>query len=952
MYLHRSIAFNPSVADQRGTTIAWTQDDLSVGYEVNPRVTETNVYDAGGNRRRTTFEYHPAFGLTSGILEYAANAATVLRRTHFEYKNDAVYVDRRIVGLLFRHTVYDGSWNLMSKAEYGYDWDWNGDMFQDTPAPATQHDRINYGPSFIVGRGNRSQVARFDVNDPNNINNTMVETKWRFNSTGSVLMERDHLWHEKFIAYGDAFSDSVNRNTFAYQTTITDADGFSSQVQYNFDFGATTRVQGPPPAGQAQGAIQTMTYNNLGQLERTTTTNNGAYRRFWYGPDYTASYATVNNVADEAYSIQVTDGMGRHILAASNHPGSSGGYRMTSTAYNSMGRLWKQSNPAEINSSLVPIGDDAAGLYYTEQTYDWRGRPLRTTHPDMSYREAAYNGCGCAGGEVVTLTDEGSFDTVTSSFKRRQQKFYSDVLGRTVKSELLNWQGGSLSSTTVNTYNARNQVTQVRQYAGTEASVTYQDSVVTYDGHGRLKTKHVPEQNAGTVTSWTYNLDDTVNSITDARGASRTFSYNNRHLVTSITYAAPGGSGITVPASVSFTYDAAGNRTKMTDGFGDHTYEYNQLSRLTQESRQFPVGIFSIGYSYNLAGQLSGMTDPFGAGFTYTRDVQGQFKALTGTPYAGFTNYITDIQYRAWGAPKNITYNGSNSTIAYNSRMQPTQFRLAVTGSGASIMREDYSYFADATLSSLTNLDDTAGNNPPMTLRYLSRAYRYDYVGRVTSSFGTGSGNQGLPFSQNYSYDQFGNMTARSGKYYNYNFSAPNTDTATYTNNRRSNWSYNADGEVISTPTTSTDFPRTMTYDAAGRLLSSVETGSFNIVTYSPAYDGNDKLVRESTNVSPGASQLSYIVRSTVLGGEVLTRLDASGNKLTTHVPAEGLLFATQRSSGSSGPLVMVTHRNPLGVSETGFAVYDPLGNYIPFTPHGNPRPPVGSYSSASMGGL
>ena len=38
---------------QKWTTMTWTQDNTSVGYEVNPRVTETNVYDAGGNRRRT-----------------------------------------------------------------------------------------------------------------------------------------------------------------------------------------------------------------------------------------------------------------------------------------------------------------------------------------------------------------------------------------------------------------------------------------------------------------------------------------------------------------------------------------------------------------------------------------------------------------------------------------------------------------------------------------------------------------------------------------------------------------------------------------------------------------------------------------------------------------------------------------------------------------------------------
>ncbi len=260
------------------------------------------------------------------------------------------------------------------------------------------------------------------------------------------------------------------------------------RVQYNFDFGATTRTQSPTPAGQSQGAIQTMTYNTLGQLERVTTVNNGAYKRFWYGPDYTASYATVNNVADELYSIAVTDGLGRVIGAAGNHPGSDGGYRLVNSIYDQLGRTWKVSNPTEVNNSWTPYGDDSAGIYYTQQTYDWKGRPLITTNPDGTTKEASYAGCGCAGGEVVTLTDEGTIDAGVA--KRRQQKIYSDVLGRTVKTELLNWQGGSPYSATVNTYNVLDQVTQVRQYAGPEGSGTYQDTTMTYDGYGRLKTRH------------------------------------------------------------------------------------------------------------------------------------------------------------------------------------------------------------------------------------------------------------------------------------------------------------------------------------------------------------------------------------------------------------------------------------------------------------------------------
>ena len=346
------------------------------------------------------------------------------------------------------------------------------------------------------------------------------------------------------------------------------------------------------------------------------------------------------------------------------------------------------------------------------------------------------------------------------------------------------------------------------------------------------------------------------------------------------------------------------------------------------------------------------MTDPFGASFSYTRDVQGRLKLVTGSPYAGTTSYVNDVTYRAWGAPKTVSYNGSTSTIGFNSRLQPTQFRLTANGNGASIIREDYSYFGDGRLNSLTDLDDTAGTNPPVSLRFLSRAYLYDHTGRVAFVYGTGNAGQGVPFNQTYLYDEFDNMTTRSGAYYNYNFSGPATDTATYTNDRRSNWTYNAEGQVISTPLTSTDRPRTMTYDAAGRMITSVENGQSSTVTYSASYDGGGQLIYETSNTSPGSTSASYIVRSTVLNGEVLTRLDQLGNKLITHVPSEGLLFATQRSSGGPGAYVNLTFRNPLGITETSKAVYDPLGNYIPFQASSDPRPPAGSYSSSSMSGL
>jgi YD repeat-containing protein len=318
--------------------------------------------------------------------------------------------------------------------------------------------------------------------------------------------------------------------------------------------------------------------------------------------------------------------------AASNHPGSFGGYSAQNTIYDLTGLAAKQSNPAETSDSWNFYGDDSAGWLYTQQTYDWKGRPLVTTNPDGTTKEASYGGCGCAGGEVLTLTDEGTIDDGVT--KRRQQKIYSDVLGRSVKRDVLNWQGGSVYSTTIKTYNGRDQITWVRQFDAANATIpedpndlscptgTCQQTTMTYDGYGRLKTKHLPQQDDDAATTYNYNVDDTVLSVTDPRGASQTLGYNNRHLVTSITYSAP--EGITPPSNVTYSYDAAGNRSSMTDGMGSISYLYDQLSRLTSETRSFAgLGTFPLTYAYNLGDELTRVTDPFGAQVSYNFDNAG-----------------------------------------------------------------------------------------------------------------------------------------------------------------------------------------------------------------------------------------------------------------------------------------------------------------------------------------
>src|SRR6201991_1816735 len=845
---------------QKWTATAWTQDNTTVGYELNPRVTETNVYDVSANPPRTGIEYGPyaQWGLPYGVREYGPDGTTEIRQTWTDYNLSQPYLDRRIIGLVsFVHVSNVLQWQ--SKTSFTYD---DPARLQATPAAATQHD-TSYNTSFTA-RGNVTSISRWDVTDSNNATKKLT-SYINYYTTGTPASTIDPSGHQSSLAYADSFSDSVNRNTFAYPTTVTDAGGFSTVAQYNFDHGATTRTQSPTPAGQSQGAIQTMTYNSLGQLERITTTNNGAYKRFWYAGDYVASYATVHNVADGLYSIQVVDGLGRVIGAAGNHPGSTGGYRLVNTVYDQMGRVWKQSNPTEVNNSWVPNGDDAVGIYYMQQSYDWKGRPLVTTNPDLTTKTATYAGCGCAGGEVVTLTDEGTLDG--GVVKRRQQKIYSDVFGRPVKTELLNWQGGSVYSSTVNTYNVRDQVTQIRQYAGTESSGSYQDTTMTYAGYGRLKTKHVPEQNAGANTVWAYNADDTINTITDARGATSTFTYNSRHLPPSVTHALTGHPNV----SASFAYDAAANRTAMTDGLGMTSYSYDQLSRLTSETRGFTgVGNFTLSYQYNLSNDLSSLTGPSPTTVNYTRDTSGRLITIT---RPGQT-LASAISYRASGVMKHMLYgDGSSMDVTFNTRLQPATFTIPGK------ISKSYSYHDDGALRFSSDAMD----------HRFDRAYGFDHAGRLKSALsGAEARGEGAttnrPYNQSYNYDALGHLSQRTLKTW---WTGDATIGNTYLNNRKVGWTYDADGR-------SSSMDGHYSYDAAGRN-NYLEISGPTLPTAALVYDGDGQQIRTiETFVDENfetQSEIKYYVRSTVLGGQLLAEVDASGQCTRTFVYAGPAVF-------------------------------------------------------------
>ena len=977
---------------KRKVMTIWTQDDETSPFVLNPRVKEANVYDPEGNRARTEIDYGDSFPLGNGmschlprvVIEYAANASTKLRSTRTTYNMATPYTDRRILGLVSVKELFEGdvSGALKSKVSFFYDNENGSTSIQGTDAPV-QHDNTAYTASFVSGRGNLSSVQRHNV-----VNGQSTTSRVRYNTAGAVVSSKDALDHETTTSYADSFSDGTPRNTLAYPTKVTDPDTFESTTKYDFDFGAVTSQRTPKPnettnVPESQRPEQVFTYDSVGRLEEITNSVNSANTRLEYSTSQSRvdTYQTIQAGLGEAHSFQIADGLGRVVASAKDHtPTTFSGQKMI---YDLMGRMIKTSNPTETTASGHPsdwntAGDDAAaGWIYTEQTYDWKGRPLVTTNQDGTTKSASYAGCGCAGGEVVTLIDEGTIDAGVA--KRRQQKIYSDVLGRTVKTEVLNWEGSStVLSATVNTYNVRDQVTLVRVYAGPEGGGSFQDTTMGYDGFGRLETKHLPQQqvdptnpNSTDHTTWTYNADDTVNTITDARGALTTFGYadTNRGLVKTIDRSMSGQPNSTT----SFSYDSVGNRLSMNDPSGTMSYAYNALSQMTSETRTFAgrPGSFTITYGgYNLGGSVLSISDPFGGQATYQYDSTGRLLSMGASGYnviyfdhglnQSISNplgqFVSEYKYRASGAPKQITFgNGVYETFLYNAKLELTRYDINnmnqfVPPNPSVTMSWTYDYYNDGRLNHANDLSDPK----------FDRKHDYGPDGKMTETY-TNRGARGLsysssdpdPYRQTIQHDVWGNMTSRTGRLYQ----LEQGDTATFSNNRRVGTQYDAEGNP------GVDFH---TFDAANKQVhykSSQHVGGccgfpavpdFEIMQ---TYDGlgqpasNRQITRTEQWVEgengPDLQGIDtqdgtiYFVRSTLLGGAVIAQLSLAPNgqlvKNRINIYGNGRLVAKEVHG-----FILFEHHNPVtgtsldveGHSNDRRAMeirnLDPFGSYVP----------------------
>ncbi len=439
----------------------------------------------------------------------------------------------------------------------------------------------------------------------------------------------------------------------------------------------------------------------------------------------------------------------------------------------------------------------------TEQRYTVFGDLFQTVLPRGNVIEFGYDSVG-----RLTSIERKPDDLPDSHVERT---FYTlDGFGHRVREELQSWSGTSWTSqsTTDYVYSTRCHLDQMIEAAGSPEQATTEYSyncdgdlaqlwdpnhpsagqtaaasmVYAYDSLNRLSTLSQPFGGAGggqTITSYGYDVQDHLNSVTDAEGTITTHLYSDRDLMTSV---ASEVSGLT-----THRYNEHSQLTETTDARGISSLRIvDELDRVTLVA--YPNDTINVVYNYDdplvpfsfgrltrierdgqsidylydrfgriaQEGQLTYILDnngnrkeilyPGGVRALYTFDHADRHQTLAAEISSqGIQAIIMEAHYQPFGPLRQLNRgNGLVETRQHDSRYQPD--RITVASPGGTLLDWDYATDRVGNITAIGDLLDPLNN----------RTYAYqDYQYFLTQ----GDGPWGILA---WAYDKIGNRLSET----------------------------------------------------------------------------------------------------------------------------------------------------------------------------------------------
>ncbi|MFE6919192.1 RHS repeat-associated core domain-containing protein [Streptomyces rubiginosohelvolus] len=564
-------------------------------------------------------------------------------------------------------------------------------------------------------------------------------------------------------------------NAFGEPTETRDARGAITRTQFD-KLGRATAVTMPsytPPGGIViTDATSRTTYDAAGRI---ATTSDPLDRTTRYGYDQFDNLVSRTDPPATTLSLDPPVTLGEP-----TDLGPNGG----TTRY-----AW---TPTGLQLSVT----DPTGAR-TEATYDELGRELTTTaierYPALQNLTSRYTWDDAdnqtthttAVGHTTTATYNAAGDPVTFSDAYGTTRFAYDRLGRPTETTDAT---GRMSRTT---YDSMDNVTAIVDYG--KGATPLRSWAATFDLDGNNTTTSSPE---GAHTERTFNALGHITGQTEKATATKS-------------------------TTLSFGYDATGNRTRLTDGRGNITlYTHNSWglpeSTIEPATAAHPSeGDRTWTTAYDKAGQATTERLPGGVRRDRIYDGMGRLVQETGTGAEAATVTRT-LGYDPAGR---LVSAGTASlleknTYTYNDR----GLLLSAKGPGGEV---SYEYDGDGSMTSRWHQD-------------VQTSFGYDAVGRLDWTSDSLTGRQTWV-----DFDETGRPRLAQ-------YAEPLADGSWKVGAQRA-YEYDSLGRQTSDAVTATDTGKTVTsltygYDLDDRLTSKTTTGVAGAGTHSYAYDDAGRL--------------------------------------------------------------------------------------------------------------
>lgn len=595
-------------------------------------LTET-TYDPSG-RRMLVIRYDKKLSYAPGATVATLRAAATAGPVNF-HASSYVYDG---LGRLIRETNFEDTVTV-------YDYDAAGNLISTIKAYGTTESRNVQARYDALGRLTQELTAEGSAQVaalPLTATPADIEATWNkysvrheYDNAGRRIASTDQLGNKTFYYYDNdgRLCFTVNARGEVQEKRYNALGQLTKELSYSNRLGAATvaglkggllstlgTTQIVPTADTAHDSVATYTYALTGQVATLLTSEGGSVTSVYNAFGEDKSQTTVIDALRSRVTEFDRDKRGLILKTRSDTTGLN---FSDSRTYDAFGRVKKitdqRGNTSEIRYDTLGrtvATIDALGSKRVT-TYDAFDRVTTQVDALGNTTSYAYN----EGTRTMTMTTPEGI-AVTTEHNRHGQNIKVTAAGNTtVYGYDLN---GRLIKTSDNLGTLEERIydaagNQVKQIDGRATTTD-----LAYDAANRLFTRTVRTSNATLVTTYQYDGQGRVTSVTEPSGRVTATEYDGESRVKNITIDPTG-----LKLKTSYTYDEEGRTLTVTQGDGSATprateYRYDTMGRRTDEIVD-PNGLkLTTNYRYDANGNMTRRIDASGQSTWYVYDVDNR----------------------------------------------------------------------------------------------------------------------------------------------------------------------------------------------------------------------------------------------------------------------------------------------------------------------------------------